>query len=40
MNALERASVSGDIVPFTDFLAGLTKYQLDGDPLPPISLRS
>ncbi len=39
MNALERASVSGDIVPFTDFLAGLTRHRLDGDPLPPISLR-
>ena len=40
MNALERASTSGDIVPFADFLAGLTKHRLDGDPLPPVSLRS
>ena len=39
MNALEQASVGGDIVPFADFLAGLAKHRLDGDPLPPISLR-
>ena len=39
MNALERASVDGDIVPFADFLAALTKHGLDRDPLPPISLR-
>jgi hypothetical protein len=40
MNAVERASTGGDIVPFADFLAGLTKHRLDGGPLPPISLRS
>jgi hypothetical protein len=39
MNALEQASVGGDIVPFANFLGGLTKHRLDGDPLPPISLK-
>jgi Fic family protein len=36
MNALERASVGGDIVPFTDFLAELTKHGLNGDALPDV----
>jgi hypothetical protein len=36
MIALERASVGGDIAPFADFLAGLTKHGLAGDPLPAV----
>jgi len=36
MNALERASVGEDIVPFTDFLAGLVRKGLAGDPLPAV----
>jgi len=36
MDALEKASVDEDIVPFTDFLAGLVKKGLAGEPLPPV----
>ncbi len=36
MDALEKASVGEDIVPFTDFLAGLVKKGLAGEPLPPV----
>jgi hypothetical protein len=33
---LERASVGTDIVPFTDFLAGLARHGLAGDPPPHV----
>ena len=36
MDALEQASVGEDIVPFTDFLAGLVKKGLAGEPLPAV----
>jgi Fic family protein len=36
MEALEKASVGEDIVPFTDFLAGLIKKRLAGEPLPAV----
>ena len=36
MNALERASVGEDIVPFADFLAGLVRKGLAGEPLPAV----
>ncbi|SNS70773.1 Fic/DOC family protein [Granulicella rosea] len=36
MNALERASVGEDIVPFSDFIAGLVRKGLAGEPLPAI----
>jgi Fic family protein len=36
MTALERASVGTDIVPFTEFLAGLTRHRLAGDPPPNV----
>jgi Fic/DOC family protein len=36
MEALEKASVGEDIVPFTDFLAGLVKKGLAGEPLPTV----
>jgi hypothetical protein len=36
MTALERASVGTDIVPFTDFLAGLARHGLAGDPPPHV----
>ncbi len=36
MDALEKASVGEDIVPFTDFLAGLVKKGLAGEPLPSV----
>lgn len=36
MGALERASVSEDIKPFNDFLAGLVEKRLAGEPLPPV----
>jgi Fic family protein len=36
MDALEKASVGEDIVPLTDFLAGLVKKGLAGQPLPPV----
>ena len=36
VNALEKASVREDIVPFAEFLAGLVKKQLAGEPLPAV----
>jgi Fic family protein len=36
MTALERASVGTDIAPFTDFLAGLARHGLAGDPPPRV----
>jgi Fic family protein len=36
MSALERASVGEDIVPFTDFLAGLVRKGLAGEPFPAV----
>jgi Fic family protein len=36
MEALEKASVGEDIVPFADFLAGLVKKGLAGEPLPAV----
>jgi hypothetical protein len=36
MEALERASVGEDIVPFTDLLAGLVEKGLAGEPLPAV----
>ena len=36
MNALEKASVGEDIVPFADFLAGLVRKRLAGEPLPAV----
>ena len=36
MNALERASVGENIVPFADFLAGLVRKELGGKPLPAV----
>jgi Fic family protein len=36
VNALEKASVGEDIAPFTDFLAGLVKKRLAGEPLPAV----
>jgi Fic family protein len=36
MSALERASVGEDIVPFSDFLAGLVRKGLAGEPLPAV----
>ena len=36
MHALEKASVGEDIGPFADFLAGLVKNGLAGDPLPEV----
>jgi hypothetical protein len=36
MGALEKASVGEDIVPFTDFLAGLVRKGLAGEPLPAV----
>ena len=36
MNALERASVEEDIVPFCDFVAGLVRKGLAGEPLPAV----
>jgi hypothetical protein len=36
MEALERASVGEDILPFTDLLAGLVEKGLAGEPLPDI----
>lgn len=34
LNALEKASVGEDIVPFADFFAGLVKKRLAREPLP------
>jgi len=36
MSALERASVGEDIVPFADFVAGLVRKGLAGEPLPAV----
>ena len=36
VNALEKASVGEDIAPFADFLAGLVKKRLAGEPLPAV----
>jgi Fic/DOC family len=36
MEALEKASVGEDIVPFTDLLAGLVEKGLAGEPLPAV----
>jgi Fic family protein len=36
MEALEKASVGEDIVPFGDFLSGLVKKGLAGAPLPAV----
>ena len=36
MAALERASVGEDIAPFAEFLAGLVRKGLAGEPLPPL----
>ena len=36
MSALERASVGEDIDPFTDFIAGLVRKGLAGEPLPAV----
>ena len=36
MTALERASVGEDIVPFSDFVGGLVRKGLAGDPLPAV----
>src|SRR5580658_148852 len=36
MGALEKASVGEDIVPFTNFLAGLVRKGLAGEPLPAV----
>jgi hypothetical protein len=36
MEGLEKASVGEDIVPFADFLSGLVKKGLAGEPLPAV----
>jgi hypothetical protein len=36
VNALEKASVGEDIAPFANFLAGLVKKRLAGEPLPAV----
>src|ERR1700726_987724 len=36
VNALEKASVGEDSAPFGDFLAGLVKKRLAGEPLPAV----
>ena len=36
VEALEKASVGGDIAPFADFLAGLVRKRLAGELLPPV----
>ena len=36
VNALEKASVGEEIAPFADFLAGLVKKRLAGEPLPAV----
>ena len=36
VNALEKASVREDVAPFADFLAGLVKRRLAGEPLPAV----
>jgi Fic family protein len=37
VNALEKASVGEDIAPFADFLAGLLRERLAGEPLPAVA---
>jgi hypothetical protein len=36
LEALEKASVGEDIAPFAEFLAGLVRKRLAGEPLPPV----
>src|ERR1035438_8581975 len=36
MAALEKASIGEDITPFAEFLAGLVRKGLAGEPLPPV----
>jgi hypothetical protein len=36
VNALEKASVGGDIAPFAGFLARLVRNRLAGEPLPAV----
>ena len=36
VNPLEKASVGEDIAPFADFLAGLVRKRMAGDPLPAV----
>jgi Fic family protein len=36
VNALEKASVGENIAPFADFLAGLVRKGLAGEPLPAV----
>jgi hypothetical protein len=36
MNALEKASVGENIAPFADFLAGLVRKRLAGEPVPAV----
>lgn len=36
MAALEKASVGEEIAPFAEFLAGLVRKGLAGEPLPPV----
>jgi hypothetical protein len=36
VNTLEKASVGEDIAPFADFLAGLVRKRLAGEPLPAV----
>jgi hypothetical protein len=36
MHALDRASVHEDIVPFAEFLAGLARKGIAGEPLPGV----
>jgi hypothetical protein len=36
LEALEKASVGEDIGPFAEFLAGLVRKRLAGEPLPPV----
>jgi fido (protein-threonine AMPylation protein) len=40
MNALEKASIGEDIAPFADFLAGLVRKGLAGEPLPAVPTAS
>jgi hypothetical protein len=36
VDALEKASVGEDIVPFAEFIAGLVRKGLAGEPLPTV----
>ena len=40
MNALEKASIGEDVGPFADFLTGLVKKGLAGEPLPEVPTAS